>query len=223
VSQFSPERPDPPHSGVFRSIYFLAVAAVALFLVLTAVLGFYDPPEGTPIDIPTGFEETGSQAQAAQDDRQDYNRNVSLILAAVSAAVFAAAILGLGSRFNPLRAGLLLGGLIIFLTAMGFWSSSSDQAIGFLMALINFGVLAGCILYLEDGIPMGPREPPRRLEASDIAAHPTPPGQTTAPSPPPPAMTPSDFEPSAPAPPPIPEPPSSPSEPPPPMSSLPRE
>jgi len=208
-----PTRPDPPHSGVFRTIYFLAVAATAFFVILTAVLGFYDPPDGNPLDISPGFEDSGSVSQA-DDDRADYNRNVSLIMAAVSGAVYAAAILGLGSRFNPLRAGLVLGGLVIFLTAMGFWSGSSDQSIGFLMALINFAVLVGCILYIEEGLPMSPREPPRRLAPSDIAPH--------APAPPPSAPPPTDFEPSAPQPP-ANQPPPAQTEPPPPMSDLPRD
>jgi len=207
-----PARPDPPHSGVFRTIYFLAVAAVAILVVLSAVFAFYDPPEGDTIDFSPGFEDSGfeSDLQGAENERDDYNRNVSLILSAVSAAVFAAAILGLGSRFNPLRAGFLLGGLAIFLTAMGFWADSSDQWIGFFMTLINFGVLAGCFLWLEEGLPVGPREPPRRLQPSDIA-------------PAPPPAAPSDFEPSAPSPPPAPEPPGPRTEPPPPMSDLPRE
>ncbi|MGH3118726.1 MAG: hypothetical protein ACRDQ2_16755 [Gaiellales bacterium] len=203
-----PARPDPPHSGVLRTVYFLALAAVAFFAVLTAVIGFYDPPDGN-IDLSPGFDDTGTGSQDG-DDRADYNRNVSLIMAAVSAAVFAAAVFGLGSRFNPLRAGLLLAGLSIFLTAMGFWAGSSDQWIGFLMALVNLAVLAGSILYLEEGLPVGAREPPRRLAPSDIA-----------PTPPPPPPRP-DFEPSAPPPPPN-EPPPARTEPPPPMSDLPRE
>ena len=68
--------------------------------------------------------------------------------------MFAAAILGFGSRFNPLRAGLILGALVLFLTAMGFWAAASDKWIGFLMTLINFGVLAGCYVFLEEGLPL---------------------------------------------------------------------
>src|SRR5438552_18379101 len=41
-----PARPDPPHSGVVRTIYFLAVAAAAIFVAITAVVGFSDPPAG---------------------------------------------------------------------------------------------------------------------------------------------------------------------------------
>ena len=218
MTEFSrPARPDPAHSGVLRTIYFLALAAVAFFTVLTAIRGFYDPPGGNTVNFPPGFEEPGieSDFQRAQDEREDYNRNITLILTAVSAAVFAAAILGLGSRFNPLRAGLVLGSLALFLTGMGFWAGASDKWIGFLMTLINFGVLAGCYLFLEEGLPLSPREPPRRLAPSDIAL--------SAPSPWPPQTPPTtDFEPSAPPAPPN-EPPPARTEPPPPMSELPHE
>jgi len=192
-----PARPDPPHSGVVRTIYFLAVAAAAIFVAITAVVGFYDPPAGDTA-FPSGFEES-SIASDSQQEREDYNRNVTLILSAISAAVFAAAILGLGSRFNPLRAGLILGGLIIFLVAMGFWASSSDKWIGFLMTLVNLGALIGSSIGLEEGLPMRPREP--------------------APASPPP---PADFEPASPPAQPA-EPPPSRTEPPPPMPDLPRE
>jgi hypothetical protein len=228
MAEFShPARPDPAHSGVLRTIYFLALAAVAFFTVLTAIRGFYDPPDGNSVNFPPGFEEPGidSDFQQAQDEREDYNRNITLILTAVSAAVFAAAILGLGSRFNPLRAGLVLGSLALFLTAMGFWAGASDKWIGFLMTLINFGVLAGCYLFLEEGLPLSPREPPRRLAPSDIAfsSPPPPPPPSPPPSAPPPQTPPpTDFEPSAPPPPPN-EPPPARTEPPPPMSDLPRE
>jgi hypothetical protein len=209
-----PGRPDPPHSGVLRSVYFLALAAVVFFTVLTAIIGFYDPPDGDGgIDLSPGFEDTGGSFQEDQNDRADYARNVALILTAVSAAVFAVGVLGLGSRFNPLRAGLVLGGLVIFLTGMGFWAASSDKWIGFLMSLINLGALGACALYLEEGLPVSPREPPRRLEPSDIAPPPPPPA---------PPAPPTDFEPSAPVPPPV-EPPPARTEPPPPMSDLPRE
>src|SRR5207249_10253278 len=208
-----PARPDPPHSGVVRTIYFLAVAAAAIFVAITAVVGFYDPPTGDTA-FPSGFEES-SIASDSQQEREDYNRNVTLILSAISAAVFAAAILGLGSRFYPLRAGLILGGLIIFLVAMGFWASSSDKWIGFLMTLVNLGALLGSYIGLEEGLPMRPREPPRRLQPAEISSPPSSP----PPSQPPPQ---SDFEPASPAPSPA-EPPPARTEPPPPMSDLPRE
>jgi hypothetical protein len=205
-----PARPDPPYSGVVRTVYFLAVAAAAIFVAITAVVGFYNPPEGDTA-FPSGFEESSfaSDTQQQQQEKEDYNRNVTLILSAVSAAAFAAAILGLGSRFNPLRAGVILGGLAIFLVAMGFWASSSDKWIGFLMTLVNFGALLGSYVGLEEGLPMRPREPPRRLQPADI-------------SPPAPPPTYGDFEPASPVPPPS-EPPPARTDPPPPMSDLPRE
>jgi len=199
-----PARPDPPHSGVVRTVYFLAVAAVAIFVAITAVRGFYSPPEGDTA-LPSGFNQTLQQ----EEKQHDYNRNVMLILTAISAAVFAAAILGLGSRFNPLRAGLLLGGLIIFLVAMALWASSSDKWIGFLMTLVNLGALIGSYIGLEEGFPMRPREPPRRLQPADISPSPASP-------------LPGDFEPASPAPT-ADEPPPAPTEPTPPMSDLPRE
>jgi hypothetical protein len=201
-----PARPDPPHSGVVRTIYFLAVAAAAIFVAITAVVGFYDPPEGDTA-FPSGFEQSLQQ----EEEQHDYNRNVSLIFGAVSAATFATAILGLGSRFNPLRAGLILGGLIIFLVAMGFWASSSDKWIGFLMALVNLGALIGSYVGLDEGLPMRPREPPRRLQPGDIspASASQPPPQT-------------DFEPASPAPQPAEQPPVR-TDSPPPTSDLPRE
>src|SRR5213593_4267976 len=82
-----PARPDPPHSGVVRTIYFLAVAAAAIFVAITAVVGFYAPPAGDSA-LPSGFEES-SFASDAQQEREDYNRNVTLILSAISAAIFA--------------------------------------------------------------------------------------------------------------------------------------
>src|SRR6266542_3562832 len=202
-----PARPDPPHSGVVRTIYFLAVAAAAIFVAITAVVGFYDPPAGDTA-LPSGFQES-SLASDSQQEREDYNRNVTLILSAISAAVFAGSILGLGSRFNPLRAGLILGGLIIFLVSMGFWASSSDKWIGFLMTLVNLGALIGSYVGLEEVLPMRPREPPRRLQPADIAP------STASPAP-------ADFEPASPAVQPS-EPPPARTEPPPPMSDLPRE
>jgi len=203
-----PARPDPPHSGVVRTVYFLAVAVAAIFVAITAVVGFYEPPAGDTA-LPSGFEES-SIATGAQHEKEDYNRNVTLILSAVSAAAFAAVILGLGSRFNPLRAGVILGALIIFLVAMGFWASSSDKWIGFLMTLVNFGALLGSYVGLEEGLPMRPREPPRRLQPADISPSPASPSTLA------------DFEPASPAPE-APEPPPARTEPPPPMSDPPRE
>jgi hypothetical protein len=106
-----------------------------------------------------------------------------------SAGIFAISILGLGSRFNPLRAGLLLGGLGVYLTGVGFWASSTDQWIGFVMTVLNFGVLAGAFLYLEEGIPLGPVTPVRRLEIPPAGSAQPPAPAAAPPVPPPPPPT----------------------------------
>ncbi|MDO8616930.1 MAG: hypothetical protein Q7T33_14560 [Dehalococcoidia bacterium] len=200
------ERPDAPLSGVFRVVYFLAVAVVAVFVVVTGVFAFYDPPANEPFPgggffTPGdgsggdgfGFDGQDGQPQSDGDERGDYNRNVSLILMAVSAGVFAAAILAFGPRFHPLRAGLLLGGLVVYLVGVGFWSGATDDWIGFVMSVVTFAVLTGSFAFLEEGLPLRyvERRPVRRLE---IPPAPEPPA---APEPPPPAVppTPTDEEP----------------------------
>ncbi len=167
---------DTPLSGVFRVVYFLATAVVSVLVLVTAIVSFYEPPQGDEVGFPRGggivFQEEG-------DSRQDYNRNVSLILTTTSAAMFAASILGLGSRFNPLRAALLLGGLALYLTGIGFWAGSADQWIGFALTLIAFAILAGSYPWLEEGLPIG--GPTARLGAG-------PPTLPTPPAPPPPSV-----------------------------------
>jgi hypothetical protein len=185
-------RDDPPLSGVVRVVYFLATAVVTLMVVVSAIVAFYDEPnEGTVDEFGFGFQETTSD-----NSQENYRRNVSLILSITSAGIFATSILGLGSRFNPLRAGLLLGGLLVYLTAIGFWASSTDQWIGFVMTALNFAVLAGGFLYLEEGIPLGPSTPVRRLDippggaSSQPSGAPPPVPPPVPPPPPPPAFSP---------------------------------
>jgi hypothetical protein len=171
-------------------------------VVVSAIVAFYDAPdeETVPDEFGFGFE------QPPGDSSQDnYRRNVSLILTITSAGLFATSILGLGSRFNPLRSGLLLGGLLVYLTGVGFWASSSDQWIGFITTLLNFGVLAGGFLYLEEGIPLGPPTTVRRLEippggasaqaAATSAPPPVPPPPPPPPFTPPPRTLPPDEQP----------------------------
>jgi hypothetical protein len=83
----------------------------------------------------------------------------------------------------------LLGGLGVYLTGVGFWASSTDQWIGFVMTVLNFGVLAGGFLYLEEGIPLGPTTPVRRLEIPPAGSAQPPAPATAPPVPPPPPPT----------------------------------
>jgi hypothetical protein len=172
------ERTDAPLSGLFRVVYFLAVAVVAVFLVVTAVVSFYEAPSGDSVNPNDFVPGTFTVPLAAANDRDDYNRNVALILIAVSAGAFAASILAFGSRFNPLRAGLLLGGLVIYLFGIGFWTGASNQWSGFLMSLIAFAVLAGSFAFLEEGFP------PQYLERRPVVRLDIPPAAPAAPVPP---------------------------------------
>ena len=149
----TPQR-DVPLAGVFRVLYLLSAAVLTVAVILTAVFAFYDPPEGGTGQSP-GFEQDGPDEFGTADDSQgNYRRNVSLILMVTSAGVFATSILGLGSRFNPLRSGLLLGGLAMYLTGVGFWTDSTDQWIGFVLTLLAFGALVGSYPWLEEGLPL---------------------------------------------------------------------
>jgi hypothetical protein len=217
-------------------MYFLAASVVAIFVVLSGVLGLYKPPDN-PFDISTdifgpgtgGVVITGPQesataqefVQAVRDDdlfgvtvtddeiryetfaatatqvvtlaegetldsilsdanlsRSDlsfvtdltttpsstsaqissgsndhYNRNVTIILGLISAALFAAAIFALTPAFNPLRSSLIAAGLIIFLVSMGFWSGSGEDWLGPMMSALNFIILAALMPFLEHGLP----------------------------------------------------------------------
>lgn len=232
-------RVDPPHAGLTRTIYFLAAAVVAIFVVLSGVLGLYQPPND-PLDFGSDFFGSGSVSgpqqsatveqfqQAAEggevfgvtvtddeiryetftasatqvvtlesgetldsvlsdanlsrndlgfvDDQttapsstseqvssgsdDDYNRNVTVILGVISAAMFAVAIFALTSAFNPLRAALIAAGLIVFLVAMGFWSGSGEDWLGVMMSALNFVVLAALMPFLEHGLPQEFRRTP---------------------------------------------------------------
>ncbi len=201
-------RNDAPLSGFFRVVYFLAAAVVTTSAVLTGVFAFYDAPESEEGVISFGddmsqfdfsgdtgpdFEITGASvdAQASSSEQDDYNRNVSMILTSVSAAVFAVAILGLGARWDPFRAALVGGGTVLFLVSMGYWNGGSDQWIGFVMTCVAFAVLAGSYPWLEDGLPLRQRPEARRMAVPPAGPpEPPPPPPPPAPPPPPPPFTP---------------------------------
>ena len=144
------ESREAPMSGVLRVVYFLAVAAVAVLVVVMALTAFYDPPV-SGFDSSSGF---GVDFGLAADDDADYNRNVSLILALVSAGAFTVALV-LDRRFNPLRSGVLLGGLILYLTAMGYAGGGSDQWIAFVTSALNLAVLVAGFWFLIGESPFG--------------------------------------------------------------------
>ena len=135
-------------------------------------------------DIAFVDESLAGDAFSGNADDGDYERNIMIILAVIASALFAAAVLGLGRRFNPLRAGLLGGGLIVFLTAMFYWGDASNDWLGFAVSLVAFVVLAGGFPFLEDGLPIKERQPPPAAGA--ISFTPGPPADPLPPPPPPP-------------------------------------
>ena len=134
-----------------------------------------------PFDIPFVDDSLAGDAFSGDADDGDYERNIMIILVVIASALFVAALLGLGRRFNPLRAGLLGGGLVVFLTAMVFWGDASNDWLGFPAALITFVVLAASFPFLEDGLPMEARRPPPSAGAISFT-----PGPAADPLPPPP-------------------------------------
>ena len=134
-----------------------------------------------PRDIAFIDESLAGDAFSGSTDDGDYERNIMLILAVIAPALFAAGVLGLGRRFNPLRAGLLGGGLIVFLTAMIYWGDASNDWLGLPASLLAFIVLAGVFPFLEDGLPIEERRPPPSAGAVSFT-----PGPSTTPPPPPP-------------------------------------
>ncbi|MCH7953279.1 MAG: hypothetical protein IIC25_05270 [Chloroflexi bacterium] len=144
-------------------------------------------------DIPFVEDSLAGDAFSGNADDGDYERNIMIILAIIASALFAAAVLGLGRRFNPLRAGLLGGGLIVFLTAMVYWGDASNDWLGFVVSLVAFIVLAAAFPFLEDGLPMKERRPPPAAGAISFTPGPSsdsPPLPPTPPPPPPPSPPP---------------------------------
>ncbi len=163
--------PEPtPLSGFFRVIYFLAATVVTVAVVATAITTFADSP-----DRPDPFEDSRYVDEEFRDEfeeRQDayedalpeYERDTGLVLSFVGTAVMAAAILALGSRFNALRSGLLLGGLLLFIAGVGgddfisFDSGGperSDVWTSFLASCLAFVAIVGSCFWIENGLPTG--------------------------------------------------------------------
>jgi hypothetical protein len=63
-------------------------------------------------------------------------------------------LLGLSSRFNPLRAGLLAGGVGLVLAGVGVGSSGSDDWLVFLTSGLALLVLIGSAYWLDEGLPL---------------------------------------------------------------------
>ena len=98
-----------PLAGVLRVLFFLAVAVVGVTTVVSGVTTLYDAPSSGEDEFrdAEGFD---GFSCGPDEDKADYNRNVGLVVGLIGVAVSTGGLLGLGSRFNPLRSGLLAGG-----------------------------------------------------------------------------------------------------------------
>lgn len=143
-------QPTAPLAGTLRVFYSLALLGVILAVVLTGVFTNYKAPEASQDEdeFALQFEEEGG-------GQGDYTRNVGLILALTGTGLMGTAILGLGSRSNPMRIGLLLAGLGLFGTGVGMGSTGSDDWISFATAALGFVTVAASFPWLEDGLPIG--------------------------------------------------------------------
>ncbi|MDP2948633.1 MAG: hypothetical protein Q8P22_03760 [Chloroflexota bacterium] len=144
------DQPPAPLAGTLRVLYFLALLGVTLAVVLTGVFTNYERPQAPreEDEFTRQFEDEG----AAQGD---YERNVGLILALTGTGLMGAAILGLNSRFNPVRSGLLLAGLGLFGAGVGVGSTGSNDWITFVTSALGFVTVAGSFPWLEEGLVIG--------------------------------------------------------------------
>jgi len=142
-----------PLAGVLRVLFFLAVASLAIAAAVTGVTTLYDPPASEQDEF-RDVEGFDGFSFGPDEDKADYNRNVGLIVGLIGVAVSTVGLLGLGARFNPLRSGLLAGGVGLVLVGVGIGSSGSDDWLTFLTSgLALLGLLASG-LWLDDGLPL---------------------------------------------------------------------
>lgn len=138
----------PPMAGVLRVLFFLAVAVVGITVVVSGVTTLYDAPSGGDggFESFNGFEE--------DDDVADYNRNVGLIVGLIGSGAIVIGLLGLGSRHNPLRSGLLVGGVGLVMAGVGFGAGGSDDWLVFLTSGLALLALIVSGFWLDEGLPV---------------------------------------------------------------------
>ena len=144
-------------AGFYRVLYFLAITIITFSLVGTAVRTFDDPPEQDGFSS-SGFQDGGFEQ--SEKERRDHERDQGIALSAAGIVAMGISILALGSRFNPLRSGLLLGGLLLFFGGVGEFDlfpdgygepERSDVWTTFVISAIAFVVVAGSALWIDDG------------------------------------------------------------------------
>ena len=143
----------PPLAGVLRVVFFLAVASMAVTAVIIGVTTLYEAPSGDQSEF-RDFEGFETFIIEQDEETANYNRNVGLILSFIGMGTIALGLLGLGSRFNALRAGLLAGGVGLVFGGVAVGSGGSDDSLTFLTSGLAFLTLLACSPWLEDGFPL---------------------------------------------------------------------
>jgi hypothetical protein len=148
------EHRTPALSGVLKVVFFLAVASTAITAVTIGVTTLYEAPSGDQSE----FREFGAFDDVVfeqDEETADYNRNLGLIFGFIGIGAIALGILGLGSRSNPLRAGMVAGGVGLVFGGVVAGSSGSDDWLTFLTSGLAFLALVACSPWLDDGLPLG--------------------------------------------------------------------
>jgi hypothetical protein len=143
----------PALAGVLKVVFFLAAASLAVTAVAIGVTTLYEAPSGEETEF---GEFEGFEGFVIEQDKEtaDYNRNVGLILSFIGIGAIALGLLGLGSRFNPLRAGLLAGGVGLVFVGVAQGSGGSNDWLTFLTSGLAFLTLAACSPWLDEGLPL---------------------------------------------------------------------
>lgn len=140
----------PPLAGLLRVLFFLAVAVIAITTVVIGVTTVYEAPSGGE-EAFDGFE---GFVFERDEETADYNRNLGLVFGFIGIATIAVGLLGLGSRFNPLRTGLLGGGVGLVLAGVGIGAGGSDDWLTFVTSGLALLTLLMSAAWLDEGLPL---------------------------------------------------------------------
>ena len=146
-------RQTPALAGVLKVVFFLAAASMAVTAVTIGVTTLYEAPSGDEAEFGE-FEGIRGFVIEQDEETADYNRNVGLILGFIGIGAIAVGLLGLGSRFNPLRAGLLGGGVGLVFAGVAVGSGGSNDWLTFLTSGLAFLTLVACSPWLDEGLPL---------------------------------------------------------------------
>ncbi len=140
----------PPLAGLLRVLFFLAVAVMGITTVAIGVTTIYEAPSGGD----EAFDGFDGIVFEQDEETADYNRNLGLVFGFIGVATIAVGLLGLGPRFNPLRSGLLGGGVGLVLAGVGVGAGGSDDWLTFVTSGLALLTLLGSAAWLDEGLPL---------------------------------------------------------------------